>query len=44
MWGHQHTPEQRRALGIEDGLVRISVGVEDQRDLLGDFEQALAYV
>ena len=44
MWGHQHTPEQRRALGIEDGLVRISVGVEDERDLLGDFEQALARV
>ena len=27
--------------GITDGLVRISVGVEDWRDLLADFEQAL---
>ena len=41
MWSHQHTPEQRRALGIGDGLVRISVGAEDERDLVADFEQAL---
>ncbi|MCA1614363.1 MAG: aminotransferase class I/II-fold pyridoxal phosphate-dependent enzyme [Acidobacteria bacterium] len=41
MWGHQHTPEQRRALGIGDGLVRISVGAEDERDLVADFAQAL---
>ena len=27
--------------GIGDGLVRISVGIEDWRDLLADFEQAL---
>jgi methionine-gamma-lyase len=30
--------------GVTDGLVRISVGVEDWRDLLADFEQALATV
>jgi methionine-gamma-lyase len=30
--------------GITDGLVRVSVGVEDWRDLLADFEQALAAV
>jgi methionine-gamma-lyase len=30
--------------GIGDGLVRISVGIEDWRDLLEDFEQALAAV
>jgi cystathionine beta-lyase/cystathionine gamma-synthase len=41
MWSHQHTPEQRRAAGIGDGLVRISVGAEDERDLLADFAQAL---
>jgi cystathionine beta-lyase/cystathionine gamma-synthase len=41
MWSHQHTPEQWRATGIADGLVRISVGVEDERDLLADFAQAL---
>jgi len=27
--------------GIGDGLVRVSVGIEDWRDLLADFEQAL---
>ena len=30
--------------GIGDGLVRISVGIEDWRDLLSDFEQALAAI
>ena len=30
--------------GIGDGLVRISVGIEDWRDLLADFEQALDQV
>jgi cystathionine beta-lyase/cystathionine gamma-synthase len=30
--------------GVVDGLVRVSVGIEDWRDLLADFEQALAVV
>ncbi len=30
--------------GVVDGLVRVSVGIEDWRDLLADFEQALAAV
>ena len=30
--------------GITDGLVRVSVGIEDWRDLLADFEQALQFV
>jgi cystathionine beta-lyase/cystathionine gamma-synthase len=34
----------RDRLGITDGLVRISVGIEDERDLLADLEQALAGV
>lgn len=34
-------PEQRRRIGIDDGLVRLSVGVEDLADLLADLEQAL---
>jgi cystathionine gamma-lyase len=34
--------EQRTAIGIEDGLVRLSVGVEDEDDLRRDLEQALA--
>lgn len=34
--------EDRRAGGIPPGLVRVSVGIEDAGDLIGDFEQALA--
>ena len=41
MWGHHHSAEQRRAAGISDGLLRISVGVEDEKDLIADFAQAL---
>jgi cystathionine beta-lyase/cystathionine gamma-synthase len=32
----------RRAIGITDGMVRISVGIEDVEDILDDLEQALA--
>ena len=35
------TAEELQAAGITDSLVRVSVGVEDWRDLLSDFEQAL---
>jgi cystathionine gamma-lyase len=35
-------PEKRAALGIGDGLVRLSVGVEDEADLIADLAQALA--
>jgi cystathionine gamma-lyase/cystathionine beta-lyase/cystathionine gamma-lyase/homocysteine desulfhydrase len=42
---HASVPEAKRAeLGITDGLVRISVGIEDEADLLADVEQALAAV
>jgi cystathionine beta-lyase/cystathionine gamma-synthase len=37
-------PERRAALGIGDGLVRISVGLEDLADLRDDLERALAAV
>jgi cystathionine beta-lyase/cystathionine gamma-synthase len=33
-------PEQRAALGIGDGLIRLSVGVEDAATLIADLEQA----
>ncbi|MDP6693475.1 MAG: PLP-dependent aspartate aminotransferase family protein [Phycisphaerales bacterium] len=36
------SPEMRTKLGIDDGLVRISVGIEDCEDLLEDLEQALS--
>jgi methionine-gamma-lyase len=34
-------PEVRRAKGIADGLVRVSVGIEDAEDIWADLEQAL---
>jgi cystathionine beta-lyase/cystathionine gamma-synthase len=34
-------PDRRAALGITDGLVRISVGLEDVEDLRADLEQAI---
>jgi O-acetylhomoserine (thiol)-lyase len=34
--------ERRATMGIADSLIRVSVGIEDQADLIGDFEQALA--
>jgi cystathionine beta-lyase/cystathionine gamma-synthase len=36
------TPDERAGLGISDGLVRVSVGLEDITDLIADFDQALA--
>ena len=39
---HASVPEGRRAaLGITDGLVRVSAGIEDVEDLKEDLEQAL---
>jgi cystathionine beta-lyase/cystathionine gamma-synthase len=29
-------------MGISDGLVRLSVGIEDPEDIIADLEQALA--
>ncbi|HCT07927.1 MAG TPA: methionine gamma-lyase, partial [Pseudomonas sp.] len=37
-----YTPEERAAHGISEGLVRLSVGLEDVADLLADVQQALA--
>jgi cystathionine gamma-lyase len=39
---HASIPRERRMeIGIDDGLVRLSVGVEDIRDLIGDLQNAL---
>lgn len=39
---HASVPrETRDKLGITDGLVRISVGIEDAEDIIGDLDQAL---
>ena len=34
-------PEKRRSMGIEDGLVRFSTGIEDHEDLIADIQKAL---
>jgi cystathionine beta-lyase/cystathionine gamma-synthase len=38
------SPQELAESGVTDGLVRMSVGIEDWRDLLADFEQALAAI
>lgn len=37
-------PEERRKAGVTDGLIRLSVGIEDVEDLIADLEQALAKI
>lgn len=37
------TPEEREAMGIPEGLVRYSVGIEDTADLVADLKQALDF-
>jgi cystathionine gamma-lyase len=38
---HASVPkEQREAIGVSDSLVRLSVGVEDMRDLIDDLQTA----
>ena len=42
---HQRlTPEQRAELGIGDGMVRISFGIEGQKDLIADIDRALGRI
>ncbi|MCG6883952.1 MAG: O-succinylhomoserine sulfhydrylase [Silicimonas sp.] len=42
---HQRlTPDQRATLGITEGMVRLSLGIEDADDLIGDIAQALEAV
>lgn len=38
---HDFTPEQRRAIGIPDNMIRLSCGVENAEDLIADLAQAL---
>ncbi len=35
------SPVDRRLLGISDGLIRVSIGIESRDDIMDDFEQAL---
>ncbi len=34
-------PERRASMGVADSMVRFSIGIEDQEDLIADFKQAL---
>jgi cystathionine beta-lyase/cystathionine gamma-synthase len=36
--------DKRQRLGITDGLVRISVGIEDTDDIIADLDQALEQI
>ncbi len=38
------SPEERKRIGITEGMVRISVGIEDIEDILADLDQALAKI
>jgi cystathionine gamma-lyase len=44
MWGDTLTEAQRKAMEVGENLVRISVGLEDERDLIDDFSHALDQV
>jgi cystathionine beta-lyase/cystathionine gamma-synthase len=33
--------DERLALGIKDSMIRLSIGIEDVEDLIGDLEQSL---
>jgi len=38
---HDFTPEQRRAVGIPDNMIRVACGIENPEDLIADLKQAL---
>lgn len=38
------TPEERAAMGIPEGLIRVSCGIENIEDIIADFEQAFEHV
>jgi cystathionine gamma-synthase len=38
---YQRTPEERKAFGIPDNMIRLACGIEDSADLIADLEQAL---
>ena len=39
-----YTPEERAAAGISDGLIRLSVGLEDVNDIINDLETAFTFI
>lgn len=41
MWGIKDFPEKQKQIGINNGMLRISVGIENIHDLIADLDQAL---
>jgi cystathionine beta-lyase/cystathionine gamma-synthase len=42
---HEHmTAEERQVAGVDDGLIRLSVGLEDPNDIIADLDQALRHL
>jgi cystathionine gamma-synthase len=41
---YEKSTEERLAIGIRDNLIRLSVGIEDEKDLIADLSQALAVI
>jgi cystathionine beta-lyase/cystathionine gamma-synthase len=42
---HASMPKEvKERIGISEGLVRLSVGIEDVEDIIADLDQALLYV
>ncbi|WP_462166581.1 methionine gamma-lyase [Pseudoalteromonas sp. GB43] len=39
-----YTPEERAAAGISDGLIRLSVGLEDVNDIINDLKTAFTFI
>jgi cystathionine gamma-synthase len=39
---YELSPEERAKIGIQEGLIRLAVGIEDYEDLAQDLDQALA--
>lgn len=40
---HASIRQVRRKIGIDDGLIRLSVGIENEADLIADLEQSLTH-
>jgi cystathionine beta-lyase/cystathionine gamma-synthase len=41
VWAGTLSEEQMRASGVDPGLIRLSLGLEDPADLIADLDQAL---
>ena len=38
---HEYTQQEKEVMGVTEGLIRLSVGIENVEDLIGDIQQAL---